>query len=172
MKLVRAMGSWLLIALLAACSHPADPAVDTTPKAAASDLLVPPARAEDLPAWRAFAGKVILAETHDQDTHPYTFIVPPGNAAVAVEERKNIASVIHSLLDQTAVPGNMIAVTGADPERAAEVVAAAFHEVPARSVPQLTVLYIGSAAGAEKARGAVHAAGADLRLRVLAPVNN
>jgi|GEM_PF-4921114 len=172
MKLMRAMGPWLLIALLAACSHPADPAVDTTSKAAASDLLVPPSRAEDLPAWRAFAGKVILAETHDQDTHPYTFIVPPGDAAVAVEERKNITSVIHSLLDQTAVPSNMIAVTGADPELTAEVVAAAFHDVPARSVPQLTVLYIGSAAGAEKARGAVRAAGADLRLRVLAPAKS
>lgn len=116
----------------------------------------------------AFAGKVILAETHDADTHPYTFIVSPGDAAVAVEERGNITAVIHSLLDQTAVPGNMIVVTGADPERTAEVLAAAFHDVPARSVPQLTVLYIGSATGAEKARHAVHVAGAELRLRVLA----
>ena len=172
MKMLRVAGNCLLAASVAACSHSTDPAVDAVPKAAVADLLVPPSRAEDLPAWRAFAGKVILAETHDQDTHPYTFIVPPGDAAVAVEERRNVTSVIHSLLDQTAVPGNMIAVTGADPELTAEVVAAAFHDVPARSVPQLTVLYIGSAAAAEKARGAVHAAGADLRLRVLAPAKS
>jgi hypothetical protein len=170
MKIAYAMGLWLFVPLLVACSHPADPAVDNTPKATANDLLVPPSRAEDLPAWRAFAGKVILAETHEADTHPYSFIVPPGDAMVAVEERRNISSVIHSLLDQTAVPGNMIVVTGADPQRTAEVLAAAFHDVRARSVPQLTVLYIGSAAGAEKVRNAVHAAGADLRLHVLGRV--
>jgi len=167
MKILSILGPWVLALLLMGCSHSADPAVDATSRTAPNDL-VPPSRPDDLPAWRAFAGKVILAETHDPDTHPYTFIVPPGDAAVAVDERGNITSVIHSLLDQTAVPGNMIAVTGADPERTAEVLVAAFHDVPARSVPQLTVLYIGSAAGAEKARHAVRAAGADLRLRMLA----
>ncbi|MGO4703875.1 hypothetical protein [Dyella sp. 2RAB6] len=111
-----------------------------------------------------------MAETHDPDTHPYTFIVPAGDAAMAVEERRNIVSVIHSLLDQTAVPGNMVVVTGADPDRTAEVLMAAFDNVPPRSIPQLAVLYIGSATGAEKAKPAVHAAGAELRLRVLAPV--
>lgn len=169
MKILSVLGPWVLATLLMGCSHPADPAVDATPRAAPNDL-VPPSRSDDLPAWRAFAGKVILAETHDPDTHPYTFIVPAGDAAMAVEERRNIVSVIHSLLDQTAVPGNMVVVTGADPDRTAEVLMAAFDNVPPRSIPQLAVLYIGSATGAEKAKPAVHAAGAELRLRVLAPV--
>lgn len=169
MKILSILGPWVLAALLMGCSHPADPAVDATSKTATNDL-VPPSRPGDLPAWRAFAGKVILAETHDPDTHPYTFIIPVGDAAAAVEERRNIVSAIHSLLDQTAVPGNMIVVTGADPDRTAEVLVAAFDNVPPRSIPQLAVLYIGSAAGAEKAKGAVHASGAELRLKVLAPI--
>lgn len=170
MSFLRWLSTVLVVGALGACGHAADPATNPTPKAADAETLAAPARADDLPAWRDFAGKAILAETHDPDMHPYTFVVPSGDTREAEDGRRAVVSAIHGLLGQMAVPGNMIVVTGADPDKSGEALAEAFKDVPARSLPYLSVLYVGSTTGAIKAASAVKASGAELRTRAMRPI--
>lgn len=154
------------VALLAGCSHhDSDPGISAASTMTSAAPLVPPPNPNDMVAWRAFLGKAILAETHDSKLHPYAFVVPAGDAAVAAQQRRGEAIAVHGLLGRTAVPGNMLALTGPDSIQVTEVINEAFKDVPAQGARGLTILYIGAPTSAVKAQAIVQAAGAELRMR-------
>lgn len=150
---------------LAGCghSHP-DQTATAIPK---SLSLEAPTDPNDVNAWRAFMTKTVLEVTHDKTIHPYSFVVPPGDAPDAMTRRQSEAMTIHRMLGHTAVPDNMIALTGPDSGKVAEVVATAFKGVPARTTQGLIVLFIGKTAAAPSVKDAVSAAGAQLQVRDL-----
>lgn len=163
-KLQRTVALVLAALLLGACGHGADSSTSNTSTAADASQWVPPANADDVNAWRAFIGKAILAETKDPNMHPYSFIVPAGDTADAVERRKGEAQAIHDMLGRTAMPGNMLALTGPDSEKVAEVINEAFKGAPAQVARGLTVLYVGVPLAAAKSEDVVRQAGAELRV--------
>lgn len=161
------MGMVLVVASLTGCDHHADPAASAGSTAKPAVSLVPPPNPDDVVAWRAFLGKAILAETHDPNLHPYAFVVPAGESADVVQQRQGEALAIHSMLGHTAVPGDMLAVTGPDSPYVVEVIREAFKGVPARGAQGLTILYVGRPMVAAKVQDIVKAAGAELRVRAM-----
>ncbi len=156
--------------LLVGCGHHEDPGTSTASTASAAKPAVPlasPSNPDDAAAWRAFLGKAILAETHDPNVHPYAFVVPGGDSTDAVQQRHGEAMAIRGMLGHTAVPGNMLAVTGPDSSLVVEVIGEAFKDVPARGAQGLTILYVGIPAALTKVPETVKAAGAELRVRAM-----
>ncbi|WP_036114042.1 MULTISPECIES: hypothetical protein [Luteibacter] len=76
------IASTAVCAVLAGCGHGQIHVGQT--QSAAVDVLTLPASPSDSGAWRAFIGKVILAETHDANAHSYTFIVPAGDSGFQI----------------------------------------------------------------------------------------
>ena len=153
------------LTLLAGCGH------GNSSQAAASKSqpvqLVAPANPNDVNAWRAFMGQAILDVTHDKTMHPYSFVVPAGDTINATARRRHEAMTIHAMLGRTAVPGNMIALTGPDSIKVAEVVASAFQKLPAHTAQGLTVLFVGTPTAAQTVESVVSASGAQLRVRAM-----
>jgi hypothetical protein len=147
---------------LAACGHGSS---SGTPKSEAKAVvLVPPSNPEDVEAWRTFMGQALLSVTHDPNLHPYSFIVRRGDDPNAQQDRKNQATAIQMMLKSSVPAGNMIALTGPDSAKVADVINVAFKD-PSSSTPRgLKVLFVGVPAKAEAARKAVSAAGAELQV--------
>jgi hypothetical protein len=153
------------LTLLAGCGH-SNPSQTATARTETQQL-VAPVNPNDVNAWRTFMGQAILDVTHDKTLHPYSFVVPAGDTADATTRRRHEAMTIHAMLGRTAVPGNMIAFTGPDSTKVAEVVASAFQKLPAHTAQGLTVLFVGTPAVARTVESAVSAAGAQLRVRAM-----
>jgi len=163
------IASTAVCAVLAGCGHGHDDdAIHAgQTQSAAVDVLTPPANPNDFGAWRAFIGKVILAETHDANAHPYTFIVPAGDSDESKDTRKSMATAIHGYIGNTAVPENMVVLTGPESDKVAQVIVDAFGDLPARSAEGLVVMYVGVPQAATKAQGALRATGAQFRMKAM-----
>jgi len=160
-------GMALAAVLLAGCSRHDTSSDTSVASVAKQEALVPPSNPNDAVAWRAFLGKAILAETRDPKLHPYAFVVPGGDSVEAVERRQGEAMAIRGMLGHTAVPGNILALTGPDSAKVIEVIGAAFKDVPAHGAQGLTIFYVGTSSTTVKAQAIVRAAGAELRARAI-----
>lgn len=165
MATIRWLAGFAGLALLVGCGH--GPASTTIVVSAEPAQLIPPSNPNDAQAWNRFLSKAIVDVTHDAKLHPYSFVVPEGEAADATERRKSEATAIRSMLGHTAVPGNLIALSGPDSTKVAEVVTQAFQGLPAHTAQGLTVLFVGVPAAAESAKKTVSVTGAELHVRAM-----
>jgi len=157
---------WVMVVVgvmsLAGCGHGSSSGATQTESKAV--VLVPPPNPDDVEAWHTFMGQALLSVTHDPNLHPYSFIVRRGDGPNAQQDRKNQATAIQMMLKSSVPPGNMIALTGPDSAKVADVINEAFKD-PSSSMPHgLKVLFVGAPATAEAARKAVSAAGAELQV--------
>lgn len=148
---------------LAACGHGSSSGA--TQSEAKAVALVPPSNPDDVEAWRTFMGQALLSVTHDPNLHPYSFIVRRGDDPSAQQDRKNQATAIQMMLKSSVPAGNMIALTGPDSAKVADVIIESFKDPSSSSMPLgLKVLFVGVPAKAEAAKKAVSAAGAELQV--------
>jgi len=159
------------LVLLSGCGHGTGATASSTASPAEPAVLVPPTNADDVTAWREFMVKSILSVTHDPKLHPYSFVVPAGDSADVTDRRKSEAMAIRMMLGNTAVPGNMIALTGPDSTKVADVIIEAFKGLPPHAAQGLAVLYVGVPDAADAAKKIVSAAGAELRVRQMRAPN-
>ncbi len=165
-RLLTVWGMGVLL-LLTGCGHSPDPGVTPTSSA---ELLQPPGRAARVEEWRTFATNTVQSELSDASIHPFTFVIPTGDDAEAQDQRKAIAATVRGMLANTALPGKVLAFTGADSAMVAAVIVDALRDLPGLPARGLTIIFIGTAEASNAAGKAVRAAGGNLRLRPMAPL--
>lgn len=156
-----------VVVLVAGCGHAGGDSSTASTTAFVPPELTPPTNPDDVNAWRAFIGESIQRVTHNPNVHPYSYVVPRGDDADSMDRRKGEAGAIRSLLGRTAVPGNMIALTGPDSAKVSEVIVAAFKDLTPSTARGLTVLYVGTTKDGLAAKATVAAAGARLQIEAM-----
>ena len=150
----------LLLALslvtLAACGK------KEAPKAAAAApvAVAVPTNASDNQAWKAYIRSVVKQTMTGIRTSPYTYYLPDATAGDFEDQYDRQLDNVTGVVGRGVLPGNMLAFGSPASARMADLIVEAFTDIPAGSMKDVRVLFIGQAADSERVKAAVDPSGA------------
>lgn len=166
------------LAALAACGKK-----EESKQAAAPVEISVPADPSDNQAWKLYLVSIAKKNMEGIRSSPYMYYLPAGSApsqpvAPAADgggdSAPSIASTegggdeeynrqldnVTGVVGRGVLPGNMLAFGSPDSTRMANLVVEAFTDIPAGSMKDVRVLFVGQAADAERVRAVVEPSGA------------
>ncbi len=149
----------LLIACLvlpfAACKQNDDAVVDTGPQ-----VLVAPAKDDDA-GWRGYLQAVALQNMGTVSNSPFLYYLPPESDPEFEAKFQRQVESATTALARGIVGNNMLAFGSSASARMADLIEAAFKDVPPDTMKGVRVLFIGDAADDARVRAAATPAGVD-----------
>ncbi|MBN8429067.1 MAG: hypothetical protein J0L65_16550 [Xanthomonadales bacterium] len=145
---------------LSACGgdKPADSAAAAAPVAQAA-VTVPTDPADDR-AWRMYLTQVVKQNMEGIRNSPFMYYLPAATVADFQDQFDRQADQVAGVVAQGVLPGNMLAFGGPEYAKMADLIIEAFTGASEGSMKDVRVLYIGTAADAERARSVVELTGA------------
>ena len=142
----------LALATLAACGKK-----EEAKTAAAAPVAVSvPANASDNQAWKAYIMSVVKQNMSGIRTSPYTYYLPDASAGDFEDQYDRQLDNVTGVVGRGVLPGNMLAFGSPASTRMADLIVEAFTDIPAGSMKDVRVLFIGQ--GADARRGPARAA--------------
>jgi hypothetical protein len=96
-------------------------------------------------------------------SRPYMYFVPAGDEPKDVMDRSNQLDNVGLTVARGVLPGNMLAFGGPDSKITADLVVDAFADAGAATYQDVTVLFVGAHAAADRVKDALAASGATYR---------
>jgi hypothetical protein len=156
--LTRPVAQLLLIACLvlpfAACKK------EEAPKAAPKAALTAPTT-EDSAAWRAYVSDVVTRNMGEISSQPYVYLLPGESTPDFQGSYDRLLEKAQGDVARGIVSGNLLAYASPSSAKMADIVLAAFKDVPADTMKGVKVLFIGKAEDNERVKAAVAPAGVD-----------
>ena len=145
---------------LSACGgdKPADSAAQTA--AAAQAAITGPTDPADDRAWRMYLTQVVKQNMEGIRNSPFMYYLPAATVADFQDQFDRQADQVAGVVAQGVLPGNMLAFGGPEYAKMADLIIEAFTGASEGSMKDVRVLYIGTAADAERARSVVELTGA------------
>ncbi|HRO88417.1 MAG TPA: hypothetical protein PLH21_10395 [Chiayiivirga sp.] len=113
--------------------------------------------------WKQYLVSVVTANMDGvKTTRPYMYFIPGGNDPGAAQDRANQLDNVKNVVARGVLPGNMLAFGSPASGRMADLIVEAFQHVPAGSMKDVRVLFIGSSDDLERVRTAVEPSGANV----------
>ncbi len=139
---------------LAACNR------DEAPQETVSAPLTAPA-GTDRAEWTAYVQDVVGRNMGGLNTNPYVYFLPAEGAEDYDGQYERLAEKVEMDVARGIVSGNMLAYASPGSARMADMVVAAFANVPPNTMKGVRVLFIGDAADNARVQAAVAPAGVD-----------
>ena len=155
---MKTMIRMLMIALLAmsfaACKKHEAPV-------AAAKAPVPVPVNDNRQAWVDYISDVVQRNMGGIQNSPYVYLLPGESTADFQDQYDRLAAKATDDLSRGIIAGNMLAYGSPASAKMADLVIAAFKDVPAGSMKGVKVLFIGKAEDNERVKAAVTPAGVD-----------
>ncbi len=116
---------------------------------------------EDINAWQAYVTDVVKRNMAGLNTSPYIYFLPGESSADFQGEYDRMLEKVETDLARGIVEGNMLAFASPASAKMADLVIAAFEGVPADSMKNVRVLFIGNPADSERVKAAVSPTGVE-----------
>src|SRR5690606_28746799 len=116
---------------------------------------------DDKAAWQAYLNAQIPRHMEGITNQPYVYRVPATDNPDDPEEYNRLLDKAKLDVARGIVKGNILAYAGLDPTKTADLVVAAFEQVPPDTMKGVRVVYIGDAANNGRVKAAVEPAGVD-----------
>ena len=127
---------------------------------AAPVAVVVPTNASDNQAWKAYIMSVVKQNMAGIRTSPYTYYLPDAAAADFEDQYDRQLDNVTGVVGRGVLPGNMLAFGSPASARMADMIVEAFTDIPAGSMKDVRVLFIGQAADSDRVKAAVEPSGA------------
>ena len=148
----------LMVALLAlpfaACKKQEAPVVTAAPP-----VQVPVN--DNRQAWIDYLSDVVQRNMGGIQNQPYVYLLPGESTADFQSQYDRLASKAKDDVGRGIISGNMLAYGSPASDKMADLVIAAFKDVPAGSMKGVRVLFVGKAADSERVKAAVAPSGVD-----------
>ena len=152
---VRALQALLaacLVLPLAACNKEEAPkVVEKAP--------VPAPSGDDITEWRAYVSDVVRRNMVAISNQPFVYLLPGENDGDFEGNYERLAEKAHTDVARGIISGNMLAYASPASAKMADIVIAAFKDVPPDTMEGVRVVFIGEAADGERVKAAVAPAG-------------
>jgi len=156
--LTRPAAQLVLIACLvlpfAACKK------EEAPKAAPKAALTAPTT-DDSVAWRAYVSDVVTRNMGEISSQPYVYLLPGESTADFQGSYDRLLEKAQGDVARGIVSGNMLAYASPSSAKMADIVQAAFKDVPPDTMKGVKVLFIGDAGDNDRVKAVVAPAGVD-----------
>src|SRR3546814_220815 len=137
---------------LAACNKEEAPkAVEKAP--------VPVPTTDDIVEWRAYVSDVVRRNMGAIANQPYVYLLPGESDGDFEGNYERLAEKAHTDVARGIIRGNMLAYASPASAKMADIVIAAFKDVPPDTMEGVRVVFIGDAADGERVKAAVSPAG-------------
>lgn len=137
---------------LAACNKEEAPkAVEKAP--------VPAPTTDDIVEWRAYVSDVVRRNMGAIANQPYVYLLPGESDGDFEGNYERLAEKAHTDVARGIIRGNMLAYASPASAKMADIVIAAFKDVPPDTMEGVRVVFIGDAADGERVKAAVSPAG-------------
>jgi hypothetical protein len=143
-----------LVLPFAACNKQEAPA-------AAASAPVPVPVNDNRDAWHAYLVDVVTRNMEGVQNQPYVYMLPGESTADFQDQYDRLRDKAKSDVGSGIIAGNMLAYGSPASAKMADLVINAFQGVPAGSMKNVKVLFIGQAADNERVKAAVAPAGVD-----------
>ena len=128
--------------------------------AAAPVAVAVPTNASDNQAWKAYIMSVVKQNMQGIRTSPYTYYLPDTSAGDFEDQYDRQLDNVTGVVGRGVLPGNMLAFGSPASARMADLIVEAFTDIPAGSMKDVRVLFIGQAADSERVKAAIEPSGA------------
>jgi len=112
-------------------------------------------------AWVDYISDVVQRNMGNVQNSPYVYLLPGESTADFQDQYDRLAGKAKDDLSRGIIAGNMLAYGSPASAKMADLVIAAFKDVPAGSMKGVKVLFIGKAEDNERVKAAVAPAGVD-----------
>ena len=146
----------LMLTTLAACGKKEE----AKPAAAAPVAVTLPTDASDNQAWKGYIMGVVKQNMGGIRTSPYTYYLPDTTASDFEDQYDRQFDNVVGVVGRGVLPGNMLAFGSPASGRMADLIVDAFTDIPAGSMKDVRVLYIGQAADSDRVKVAIEPSGA------------
>lgn len=141
----------IIFSMVAACDKKQDES-----KAVAAPVVVSvPTNASDNQAWKAYIMSVVKQNMGGIRTSPYTYYLPDAAASDFEDQYDRQFDNVVGVVGRGVLPGNMLAFGSPASARMADMIVESFTDIPAGSMKDVRVLFIGAAADSERVKAAV-----------------
>ena len=156
--MIKTMTRLLVIACLvlpfAACKK------QEAPQAAVKPPMSAP-KTDDRQAWVDYLNDVVPRHMAGIPNQPYVYLLPGESAADFQDQYARLLEKAQADVGRGIISGNMLAYASPASAKMADLVIASFDGVPADSMKNVRVLFIGKAADNERVKAAVSPAGVE-----------
>jgi hypothetical protein len=128
--------------------------------AAAPAAVAVPANASDNQAWKAYIMSVVKQNMTGIRTSPFTYYLPDTTATDFEDQYDRQFDNVVGVVGRGVLPGNMLAFGSPASARMADLIVESFTDIPAGSMKDVRVLYIGQAVDSDRVKAAVEPSGA------------
>ncbi|MET0580697.1 MAG: hypothetical protein ABWY48_07380 [Pseudoxanthomonas sp.] len=122
--------------------------------------LTAPTTADDV-AWKAYLQDVVARNMGTITNSPFVYYLTSQSNPKFESDYKGQQDQVSNALARGIVGGNLIAFGSPESAKMADIIVAGFAGVPANTMENVKIIFIGQAADSERVKAAVTAAGAD-----------
>ncbi|NUS39910.1 MAG: hypothetical protein HOQ02_12925 [Lysobacter sp.] len=133
---------------------------EEAPQAAAKPQMAAP-KTDDANAWRAYLQDVVPRYMSANSNAPYVYFLPGESTPDFNDQYTRLAEKAKEDVGRGIVSGNLLAYGSPASAKMADMVIAAFKDVPAGSMKGVKVLFIGKAEDSDRVKAGVTPAGVD-----------
>lgn len=141
----------LVFSTLAACGKKEE---EKAAVVAPVDVAVP-TNASDNQAWKAYIMSVVKKNMGGIRSSPFTYYLPDVTATDFEDQYDRQYDNVLGVVGRGVLPGNMLAFGSPASTRMADMIVESFTDIPAGSMKDVRVLFIGAAADSERVKAAV-----------------
>ena len=120
---------------------------------------VPAPTNDDIGAWRLYVSDVVRRNMGSIGNQPYVYLLPGESDGDFQGNYERLAEKAHLYVARGIISGNMLAYASPASAKMADIVIAAFKDVPPETMTGVRVVFIGDAADNERVKAAVSPAG-------------
>lgn len=157
-KTLKLLALALAFACLAGCGKKEETG---KPAAAAPVAVAVPTNAADNQAWKAYIMSVVKQNMSGIRTSPYTYYLPDTTAGDFEDQYDRQLDNVTGVVGRGVLPGNMLAFGSPASTRMADMIVEAFTDIPAGSMKDVRVLFIGQAADSDRVKAAIEPSSAN-----------
>ncbi len=149
----------LSLSLLAGCQK-----AEEAP--AAPTVLTAPTGSDDM-AWKEYLGKVVGQNQAGVTDRTFPYYLPVNSSAPAEGDQDGKSQYdrqlenVTAVVQRTVLPGNMLAFGSPASARMADMIVEAFTDIPAGSMKDVRVLFIGQTADSDRVKAAIEPSSAN-----------
>ena len=136
----------------------------TTPSWGANDPVAKPIDPKDNDGWKAYLGDLVQKNLQGMTaSQPFAYLVDAADTDDAKVNNERQLANLTDTVSRGGLPGNLLAFTGADSAKTADLVEAAFRDAKPGSFNDVIVLFIGDKADEQRVNAAIKPTGATIR---------
>lgn len=155
--LTRVLLLFALVLPFAACKK------QEAPKEVEKAPLTAPSSPTDDAGWKEYLKDVVTRNMDGITNAPYVYMLPPESAANFSDSYDRLLEKAKGDVARGIISGNLLAYGGPSSTKMADLVDAAFKDVPPNTMKGVKVLFIGNAADSQRVQTAVAPAGVDYK---------